>query len=252
MRHIIIPITFLLTLLSCNNNSKLITQLKNQAYYLDKEFEFLSYKFSQKNTFNRDKWGENYNKIASNAKLVVYIEEQLKGTNLLNKSIYENIDSFFVYSLKGEIEEELSKLNKLQYEYWKTEYRVDQVLSKTDVELILIKIKTIRNGLCKEYYDLVERLDYKFPCIRTVVDAESNQMKVGDTYKAAISIGAYDPFTKPICKIGGKNIEMNDGIWYVEIPCKKKGTFKWQGFIKMPNPKDYLNTYPIELEYSVK
>jgi hypothetical protein len=252
MRHILILVVFL-TSLSCNNTSSTLSKLENQSNYIEKEFDYLSQKITDYKNNNPGKWYEIYKKIVIISELTSEIEVLLNEDSKLESIIYQKIDDFFKSISDEEIEVYFQKLNQLEIDYWKSEFKEGQLLTDIEVELLLIKIKVIRNTLTKEYIENVNRLYYKFPIISPIVNAESNRLKLGESYKVEVSVGAFDPTIVPLCEIEGIKAKAYDGKFFFEIPCNKKGTFNWNGTLKMPGPQGHnFYVYPIEGQYSVK
>jgi hypothetical protein len=252
MRNVIILIV-LLTSLSCNNNYSTLRKLENQSNYLEKEFDYISQQVTDNYNNNLEKWGGTYDKVMLISELVSEIEMLFKKHDKLNKSVYQSIDDFFKISSDEKLEEYFQKINQLEFDQWKNEFKEGQSLTDIEVELLLNKIKLIRNTLTKEYIENVERLYFKFPIISTVVNSESNYLKLGDTYKADVTIAAYDPTIIPLCEIEGVKTVAYDGRFHLEIPCHKKGTFNWKGTLKVPGPQGHdILVFPIEGKYIVK
>jgi hypothetical protein len=242
-----------LTSISCDEKAKTLSKLESHSNYLEKEFEYTSQRITDNNNNNLAKWGKTYNKIVLLSKLVSEIEILLKKHGELNRLTYQKIDSFFISGTDKEIEAYFQKINQTELDNWKKEFKEGQSLTNIETELLLINILTVRNSLSKEYIENVERLYYKFPIISTIVDSESNDLKLGETYKAEVSITAYDPTIVPICEIKGVKTEVRNGRFYFEIPCNKKGTFNWKGTLNIPGPQGYYsNVFPIEGKYTVK
>jgi len=226
--------------------------LENHSNYLEKEFDLLADKINNKNIANEAKWGDSYGKVVEVKRIVDETVKSLKNEKLLKKAVFQNVDSFYIISCDDDIDPQLLDINKTEYELWRKEFQVNQSLTEVEKELLMINIKSIRNSLCNEYFNMVERLDYKFPCIMPIVKTESSELKVGQTFRAEVLIAAFDPFTKAICEINGNEIQMKDGKWYFEFPCEKIGVKTWKANIQMLGPDDYMFETSVEGRFLIK
>ncbi len=124
---------------------------------------------------------------------------------------------------------------------------------KTRKKFLIIKFQSIRNTTSKEYYDIVERNYYKYTVRMPIVYPNSTNLRVGNTYKAAIMMACYNPQDTSSCEINGKYIKKEDGLYYLNIPCKKRGRYIWNGKLNVLSAtEEVLISYPITGDFIVR
>jgi hypothetical protein len=248
---IIFIITAAIFFVSCNKQAHTIKQIHAHALFLEEEHMCLMDKLIAEHIMNEKKWEYEWNEINDYNNRYSEIERLLEN-NALNNAVFQKVDSFYLKTTNSIIDDSIINLCKKEYTNWKENYNPGYVFSEVELGLFLIRIKALRNAICKGHFDFVNKYRYKFNVIKPITYEESTELNIGDTYKAEIFIAAHDNYELPVCDINGQRLTMKDGTWIFEVPCKRKGMYKWNGQIQLKDPIGRIIAYPIEGEYKVK
>ncbi len=239
----ILYIGILLLVCSCSKEKEYNEFLNYQEQKLDVEYKNINEEFSDKAEHFSDTYGFAYseaNKIALN---INFILESVKKTNNLYPSLFQNIDSIF--QLSDDLEE---NINKIEHEYWGSNYKLNQKITISDKQILSLMLKTVRNEKLIFRHKIVQKYDYTFPGVRPVILESSKTNKIGDKYTAKLGLVAFSNDTSVASFVMNDSVFHFDyGICNIEIPCNKKGEFTWQGILKF---NSYGDNY-VHKEYNI-
>jgi|GEM_PF-2422352 len=185
-----------------------------------------------------------------------YLESfhEIQGVQLKFDSIYRLIEenNLNIHFLLKEIYDQ----TKNHYKY-NTANKIDAILNTNTTSIDSKELQTIllelNSTIISQIRDDVGRTDYKFNKIDIFVIPEERVIKVGETYKGHVVIGAVDSTALPTISYEDQSKQLKSGFRLIEIKGEKKGKFKSKGEINLFVTDDGIeNKYPFEFEYEVK
>ena len=227
--------------------------LENSIKQIELKNKYICAKLDEMHQFNPckvDPWRHYAQKVRQKTEVLCNYIQQIKNnkskneiTNLQNEL---NIHTNFLLSSLGNKE---SKDRILSYDNVKELSEMSPRAFVAALSKIQVDIKNNETEILQCLTNMVDENDYRVNEMRAITFPESRVIRLGETYRALITLAARDTTSLPEVRVNGELVR-RDG-WYSVKPTST-GTFTYRGTLTICPSIGEIRQYPFEDSYVVR